>query len=147
VTARGAVVLTGGLRGSPSPFKRMVARLDNGTTVRALDFSPGTLIRSNMTYRFQPTRCGARIEFPAQAGDTFEYSMFFDAAKGSRPRVAARSVEDANARWSFNRPATVKLEGGYASAFDSKLVRARATFANLPAGPVRIDVCGRRGGG
>ena len=40
----------------------------------------------------------------------------------------------------------MKLERGYASAFDPKLIRARATFSNLPAGPVRISVCGARGG-
>ncbi len=57
---------------------------------------------------------------------------------------AARGVADDNARWSFSRPAEVKLERGYASAFDSKLVRARATFSDLPAGPVRITVCGER---
>jgi hypothetical protein len=139
----GTVVISGGLRGSPNPFKRIVARLENGTIVRALDFSPGTLIRQNMTYRFTPTRCGARIEFPAQAGDRIEYSMFF-ASDGRRPRVSARGVSDANARWTFNRPAQVKLERGYASAFDSKLIRARATFTDLPDGPIRINACGRR---
>jgi hypothetical protein len=147
VSRDGEVVLNGGLRGSPNPFKRIVARLDNGTIVRALDFSPGTLIRSGMTYRFTPTRCGVQIEFPAQAGDTIEYSMFFDASAGKQPRASARGIQDANARWTFNRPASVKFDNGYASAFDSTLVRARATFANLPAGPVRIDVCGRRGKG
>jgi hypothetical protein len=147
VSRDGEVVLNGGLRGSPNAFKRIVARLDNGTIVRALDFSPGTLIRSGMTYSFTPTRCGVQIEFPAQAGDTIEYSMFFDGSSGKQPRASARGVQDANARWTFNRPASVKFENGYASAFDSKLVRARATFANLPAGPVRIEVCGTRGKG
>jgi hypothetical protein len=142
----GTVVLTGGLRGSPSPFKRVVARLDNGTIVRALDFSPGTLIRSGMSFRFQPTRCGVQMEVAAQAGDTFEYSMFL-AGDGKPPTVTARGVEDANARWTFNRPARVKLERGYASAFDPKLVRARATFASLPGGTLRIAVCGKPGGG
>jgi hypothetical protein len=142
----GSVVIQGGLRGAPNPFKRIVARLDNGTIVRALDFSPGTLIRQDMTYRFTPTRCGARIEFPAQAGDRIEYSIFLEAGE-QRPRVSGRGVSDANARWTFNRPADVKLERGYASAFDPKLIRARATFSNLPAGPVRISVCGARGEG
>ena len=144
VARNGSVALTGGLRGAPNPFKRVVATLDNGTIVRALDFSPGTLIREDMTYRFTPTRCGARIEFPAQAGDRIEYSMFLADDPARRPRVSARGVADDNARWSFSRPAQVKLERGYASAFDSKLVRARATFSDLPAGPVRITVCGKR---
>jgi hypothetical protein len=111
--------------------------------VRALDFSPGTLIRSGMTYRFTPTKCGVTYEFPAQAGDTVEYSIFL--REGDKPpKVTPRGVRDADARWTFNRPAKVKLEQGYASGLDPSLVRARATFANLPAGPVRIAVCGAR---
>jgi hypothetical protein len=117
--------------------------LANGTIVRALDFSPGTLIRQNMTYRFIPTRCGVTYEFPAQQGDTIEYSIFLrDEAKP--PRVSARGVSDAGARWTFSRPARVKLEHGYASGLDPKLVRARATFTDVPSGPIRIAVCGRR---
>ena len=100
-----------------------------------------------MSYRFQPTRCGVQMEFPAQAGDTIEYSMFFQAGDGGRPEVSERGVEDDNARWTFNRPATVELERGYASASDPQLVRARATFSNVSAGPIRITVCGKRDGG
>jgi hypothetical protein len=139
----GTVLLHGGLRGSPNPFKRIVARLENGTIVRALDFSPGTLIRQDMTYRFTPTKCGVTYEFPAQAGDTAEYSIFLR-KDDKPPRVTSRGVSDAGARWTFSRPASVKLEGGYASGLDPDLVRARATFSNLAAGPVRISVCGRR---
>jgi hypothetical protein len=141
----GTVQLHGGLRGSPNPFKRIVARLENGTIVRALDFSPGTLIRDDMTYRFTPTKCGVTYEFPAQAGDTIEYSVFLrDDKDQGAPKVTARGVSDRNARWTFNRPARIKLERGYSSGLDPFLVRARATFADLPAGPVRISVCGKR---
>ena len=141
--SRAGVELQGGLRGAPNPFKRIVARLENGTIVRALDFSPGTLIRSGMTYRFTPTKCGVTYEFPAQSGDTVEYSIFL--RQGDKPpTVTPRGVKDADARWTFNRPAKVKLEPGYASGLDPSLVRARATFANLPAGPVRIAACGAR---
>ena len=142
VARDGTVTFRGGLRGAPNPFKRVVARLDNGTIVRALDFSPGTLIRDGMTFRVQPTRCGATYTFPAQAGDTIEYSMFLPGGD-DKPKVSARGVSGGGARWTFNRPASVKLEGGYASGLDPRLVRARATFANLPAGPVRIAVCGK----
>ena len=141
----GTVELDGGLRGAPNAFKRIVARLENGTIVRALDFSPGTLIRQDMTYRFTPTKCGVTYEFPAEAGDTVEYSIFMRAGKDDRPpNVSARGVSDADARWTFSRPARVKLERGYASGLDPYLVRARATFSDLPAGPVRIAVCGKR---
>jgi hypothetical protein len=143
VRRNGTVVLHGGLRGSPNPFKRIVARLDNGTIVRALDFSPGTLIRQNMTYTFTPTKCGVTYEFPAQAGDTIEYSIFLRDER-KPPRVTPRGVSDSGARWTFSRPAKVKLEHGYASGLDPKLVRARATFTNVPSGPIRISVCGRR---
>jgi len=145
VRRNGTVELQGGLRGAPNPFKRIVARLDNGTIVRALGYSPGTLIRRDMAYRFVPTKCGVTYEFPAQAGDTIEYSMFLrDDPDAGAPKVSARGVSDRDARWTFNRPARVKLERGYASGLDPRLVRARATFADLPAGPVRISVCGRR---
>ena len=43
----------------------------------------------------------------------------------------------------FNRPARVSLEGPYYSAVESGLVRARLTFANLPAGPLVITTCAR----
>ena len=78
-----------------------------------------------------------------EAGDTIEYSIFLR-KESKPPRVTSRGVSDAGARWSFSRPASVKLEGGYASGRDPDLVRARATFSNLPAGPVSISVCGRR---
>ena len=144
VARDGTVTFQGGLRGAPNPFKRVVATLDNGTIVRALDFTPGTLIRDGMTFRIQPTKCGATYTFPAQAGDTIEYSMFLPDAKKDQPKVSARGVSGGGARWTFNRPAQIKLERGYASGLDPRLVRARATFANLPAGPVRIAVCGER---
>lgn len=139
----GTVELRGGLRGSPNPFKRVVAKLDNGTIVRALDFSPGTLIRDGMTYRIAPTKCGATYAFTAQAGDTIEYSIFLRRGE-TAPKVSARGVQDGDARWTFNRPASVKIERGYASGLDPRLLRARATFRDLPAGPVRIAVCGKR---
>lgn len=143
VSKDGTVTFRGGLRGAPNPFKRVVARLGNGTIVRALDFSPGTLIRDGMTFRIQPTSCGATYTFPAQAGDTIEYSMFLPDA-GKKPRTTARGVAADGVRWTFSRPAQVKLERGYASGLDPRLVRARATFTGLPAGPVRIAVCGKR---
>ena len=37
----GTVTMTGGWRGKPTPFKRIVAHLDSGIIVRALDFTPG----------------------------------------------------------------------------------------------------------
>ena len=138
----GTVTFRGGLRGAPNPFKRVVARLDNGTIVRALDFTPGTLIRDGMTYRIKPTSCGATYTFPAEAGDTMEYSMFLPDGQ-DKPKVTARGVSAGGARWTFSRPAQVKLERGYASGLDPRLVRARATFTDLPAGPVRIAVCGK----
>lgn len=143
VASDGTVTFRGGLRAAPSPFKRIVARLGNGTIVRALDFSPGTPVRDGMTYRIEPTSCGATYTFPAQAGDTIEFSMFLPAGRPP-PRATERGVTGGGARWRFNRPADVKLESGYASGLDPKLVRARATFAGLPAGPVRISVCGGR---
>jgi hypothetical protein len=38
----------------------------------------------------------------------------------------------------------VALEGPYYSAVESGLVRARLTFAHLPAGPLAITTCARQ---
>jgi hypothetical protein len=138
----GTLTMTGGWRGKPTPFKRIVAHLDSGIIVRALDFTPGVLARSGVTYTYKPTSCGVQLSFPARAGDSIEYSLFLKTAE-TPPQITATSVSDALSRTTFNRPATVKLEPGYASGLDGKLTRARITFRNLSAGPVRITACGR----
>jgi hypothetical protein len=138
----GTLTMTGGWRGKPSPFKRIVAHLDSGIIVRALDFTPGVLARSGVTYTYKPTSCGVQLTFPARAGDDIEYSLFLKTGE-TPPSVTPTSVTDDLSRTTFNRPATVRLEPGYASGLDGKLTRARITFRNLPAGPVRITACGR----
>jgi hypothetical protein len=76
----------------------------------------------------------------ARAGDTIEYSFFLARASA---RTSARSVSDELSTSTFNRPAHVSLEGPYDSAVESRLVRARLTFADLPAGPLEITTCAR----
>jgi hypothetical protein len=74
----------------------------------------------------------------ARAGDTIEYSVFLTRANA---RTSPTAVSDELSRTTFNRPAQVSLENGYNSSVESNLVRARLTFANLPAGPLEITTC------
>ncbi len=138
----GTVTLDGGLRGSPNPFKRVVATLDNGTIVRALDFTPGTLIRDDMTYRFTPTKCGVTYEFPARAGDTIEYSIFLRRADRA-PRVSARGVSDADARWTLQPPGQGEA-GARLRVRTRPEARARAGHVREPSGRSRADLGLRR---
>ncbi|MEA2478519.1 MAG: hypothetical protein QOJ07_441 [Thermoleophilaceae bacterium] len=143
VSPGGTVTLTGGFRGAPKTFKREVARLPSGIVVRALDFTPGVLVRPGVTFTFAPTSCGVRYSYPAQAGDSVEYSLFLRDDKASPPKVTPTAVTDLISRTTFNRPATVKIERGFASGLDPKLIRVRLSFRALPAGPLRISVCGQ----
>ena len=99
---------------------------------------PHLICRVPLTY--SPTPCGVRLSVIARAGDTIEYSVFLS---GSHARTGRFAVADHLSHTTFNRPARVSLEGPYYSAVESGLVRARLTFANLPAGPLVITTCAR----
>jgi hypothetical protein len=125
-------------RGPPTPIKYAAGRLPSGERIRALDYVPGPVHRAGVPLRYTPTACGVRLSVAARAGDTIEYSVFLT---GSQARSGPFGVSDGLSRTSFNRPARVSLEGPYYSAVESGLVRARLTFANLPAGPLEIATC------
>jgi hypothetical protein len=110
--------------------------------VRALGSIPGALIRTGVTFRFDPTACGERLTFPVQAGDTIEYSAFLT-PRGLR--TGPRSLADAFGRVTFDRPANVTTSEGFGSGMDPALVRARATFAGLAAGPMTVTHCAQPG--
>jgi hypothetical protein len=138
----GSITMRGGWRREPIRTKRIVARLPDGGKVRALGSIPGALIRTGVTFRFDPTACGERLTFPVQAGDSIEYSAFIT-PRGLR--TGPRSLSDAFGKVSFDRPATVARSEGFASGVDPALVRARATFAGLAAGPMAITHCAEPG--
>jgi hypothetical protein len=129
--------ITSGARDSAGPHLRSggVVGLPDGTAVRT---EPGgavvvrggwrkrdrSWLRTAVEFRFEPVPGGVRLTFPAKAGDRLQYSVFFE----RRPTVTAGLVTNGEQEAAFDPAATVKLEGGYASGADPKLVRARLTF-------------------
>jgi hypothetical protein len=138
---RGAVLMSTAWRGPPTPTKYTVAKLPSGINIRALGYRPGPTYRDGVPISYTPVACGLRTSIAAQAGDTIEYSFFLTRANA---RTSARAVSDELSRSTFNRPAHVSLEGPYRSAVESDLVRARLTFADLPAGALEITTCAAR---
>jgi hypothetical protein len=142
VAPDGTVTMRGGWRLEPTRVKRVVATLPDGGKVRGLGSIPGAPIRTGVVFRFDPTACGVRLTFPVRAGDTIEYSAFLT-PRGLR--TGPRALEDAFGRTTFSRPAAVATEEGLASGVDPALVRARATFSSLAAGPLTVNHCAQDG--
>ncbi|HEX8745329.1 MAG TPA: hypothetical protein VF712_19540 [Thermoleophilaceae bacterium] len=142
VAPDGTVTMRGGWRREPIRTKRIVAILPGGGKVRALGSIPGAPIRTGVVFRFDPTACGVRLTFPVQAGDSIEYSAWLT-PRGLR--TGPRGLEDAHGRVAFDRPATVATQEGFASGVDPALVRARATFTSLAAGPMSVTHCAPAG--
>jgi hypothetical protein len=96
--------------------------------------------RRGVAFAFAPVAGGGvRLRFPAQAGDEFEYSVFFvDAAPG--PQSDPTSVFDGTLRATSAALDGVAFEDGYASDAEPKLVRARLTLRAAAAGPVDVTV-------
>jgi hypothetical protein len=99
-------------------------------------------LRRGVTFRFEPVGCGVRITFPARRGDKLEYSAFMRGRKRD-VQVARGVVTDATQAVTFDHPGKVKLETGYASAADPRLVRARIRFEPAAADTIGITVCAR----
>jgi hypothetical protein len=138
----GSVTMRGGWRLAPTQVKRVVATLPDGAKVRALGSIPGAPVRTNVVFRFEPTACGLRLTFPVQAGDAIEYSAFL-APPGQR--AGPRLLADAAGSVTFNRAARASEEDGFASGVEPALIRARATFDALPAGPLTVTHCAQPG--
>ena len=138
LTPDGTVTMRGGWRQEPIRTKRVVATLPDGGKVRALGSTAGAPIRTGVVFRFDPTRCGVRLTFPVQAGDTIEYSAFLT-PRGLR--TGPRSLADAHGAVAFSRPGSIATEEGFGSGVDPALMRARATFSSLEAGPMSVTHC------
>ncbi|MEA2308488.1 MAG: hypothetical protein QOI65_774 [Thermoleophilaceae bacterium] len=138
IAGDGTVAMRMAWRGPPTPIKYTVATLPSGVRIRALGYTPGPTYRDNVRIDYAPAPCGVRMSVDARAGDTIEYSVFLTRANA---RTSPTAVSDELSRTTFNRPAQVSLENGYNSSVESNLVRARLTFANLPAGPLEITTC------
>ena len=131
----GSVVVTGGFRTRARTFTRVVAKLPNGTTVNALDFYPGTSLRSGVIFRFSPLGCGGiGVTWPAQAGDVFEYSDFLAPGRGGGPPASTSP-----------RPVSTAVQHGYASGLDPRLDRLRMRFRTAAARPITVSKCSAAG--
>ena len=142
VAPDGTVTMRGGWRLEPTRVKRVVATLPDGGKVRGLGSIPGAPIRTGVVFRFDPTGCGVRLTFPVQAGDTIEYSAYLSPRGLS---TSPRLLGDAFGQTRFDRAAVVETEPGLGSGVDPALVRARATFTDLAAGPITVTHCAPRG--
>ena len=114
----------------------------NGTVTVTGGFlsANGDWRRRNAAFAFAPVAGGGvRLRFPAQAGDEFEYSVFF-VDGGAAPQSDATSVFDATLRASSDALQSVAFEDGYASDAEPKLVRARMTLRAAAAGPLNVIV-------
>ena len=138
----GTVTMRGGWRQEPTRTKRVVATLPDGGKVRALGSIPGAPIRTGVVFRFDLTACGVRLTFPVRSGDTIEYSAFLT-PRGIR--TGPRALEDDHGRVTFDRPAAVTTEDGFASGIDPALMRGRAVFSGLAAGPMTVTHCAPEG--
>jgi hypothetical protein len=100
-------------------------------------------LRRDVRFRYEPVSCGVRLTFPTRAGDTLEYSAFMRGTKRD-VSLATGMVTDATQQITTNpAPQAVSFEGGYASAADPRLVRARMRFQPQTAQDVSVTVCSR----
>ena len=96
----------------------------------------GVTLRTGVTFSFVPTRSGVRLSVPRRPGERRQYSAFFARV---RPRRRPHGLDGAVAAASWSGHARVRLLGGYASAVDPDLVRARITLAP-GRGPARLGM-------
>jgi hypothetical protein len=127
-TAGPVLLAPGGRR----PFEgRSIRAAGGAVTVR------GGLGRRRAGVRYKPSGCGVEMAFRGRRGDRFELSAFF----ARRPSVEPRAVVAGGRRAELNLPARVRLESGYASATEPRLVRARITVRLPRSQSVRMLVC------
>jgi hypothetical protein len=97
----------------------------------------GVTVGSGVTFVFEPTRDGLRLTFPRVAGDRLQYSVFL--AGAARPARHGHALVGGRTRVDWSGRVRVKVQGGFASAMDPSLHRARITFPSAGA-PARLRV-------
>jgi hypothetical protein len=99
------------------------------------------MLRRGVGFEFRPVPCGVTVVFPARAGDQVEYSVFFRSEQlPQRPDPVTLTDGVQRIRMS-PPPAGIVFNGGYSSAIDARLMRARLRFAPAQNGPIEIEVC------
>ena len=110
--------------------------------VRFVNAAGGDLGRA-ATLRYTAIRGGVRVTFGVRAGDRVRFRTFLAAAQARR--TAAGSAMDAASVASVSpRPSIVRLEPGYASCCDARLVAATMTVVARRGGRVTYTVRDRR---
>jgi hypothetical protein len=88
-----------------------------------------------VSFRYLATARGVRLTFPVRGGDVIRYSVF---APG--PRADGGSLRDAPARVRMSVPARIVHARGYASATESRLVRATLVATASRAGRLSVVI-------
>jgi hypothetical protein len=96
-------------------------------TGRFADTTLRTAGAPRMVLTISPTRCGARLSWPAPPGTRHELSVFFAPPFDLRPN-GSRELSSGTQVVRTSGPATATVEPGYASARDPELARARVSF-------------------
>ena len=101
------------------------------------------------TFTFTPTARGVRIALPVRAGDVVTYSAYLpaaDARRGRRGSARGPAVSDRDASViAAPPPASVRLDDGFSSCCDVRMVAARIRVPVRADGRVSFTVAARRG--
>jgi hypothetical protein len=87
---------------------------------------------------FSPLPCGVRLTWGGAPGERFEYSVFFRADSDPR-QTDPYTVAGGPTVIRLHAPATTTFNGGYASAEDTQLVRARIRLTAPASGRLGLD--------
>ena len=98
-------------------------------------------VRQGVSWSFRPVGCGVEASFAARAGDRMEYSVFLRDGPGA-PAIAPGRVSSGGAKLTFSPRVTPRLEHGYVSGTDPRMVRVRLLFSPPRAERIRVTVCG-----
>jgi hypothetical protein len=93
------------------------------------------------TVTFSPLPCGVRLTWGARPGESFQYSAFFRASENPA-QTDPYTVEGGMTQLRLHTPAQTSFEGGYASAEDARLVRARIRLVAPASGRLGLDYVG-----
>jgi hypothetical protein len=96
----------------------------------------GRWLRS-VTFRYSATARGVRLSFPVRAGDVIRYSVF-----ARSPRADGDSVRGGPGRVRLSVPTRIVFEPSYASAAETRLVRATLLGVARRAGRLSVVVGG-----
>jgi hypothetical protein len=88
-----------------------------------------------VVFRYVATARGIRLSFPVRSRDVIRYSVF-----ARSPRPDGEAVRAGSARVRLSLPTRIVLERGYASAVETRLVRATLVGVARNAGRVSVAV-------